>query len=458
MSQEQIRSIYPAISLLALLALAGCATQEISDPPLSGQLEATTGHSIGYQTEPGVVTLPPGITMEDPLSVEDAVAIALWNNAAFQELLSGQSLVRADLVKAGEITNPTFMALFPAGPKQLEFAARFPMEAIWLRRKRLEGSELAMQNMAERMVQGGLDLVRDVKLACAALQHAVGDAKNKKETATIRMDLSRLADSSLAAGDISEAEAIQARIEAIRAEQAWQLAESQVALMQTRLHVLMGLGKDPIHFKLVGSDADSPAPINRSIEDLVKDALANRPDLRAAELAMEAAGVQVDLSKKEIYTLTVILDANDKDTGFEIGPGVDFTIPLFNQNQGNRAIADAKLQKAMRRYVTTRDQITLEVRESYLRWQQAVTAVKLWDSKLIPELQSAVRLANTAVDAGDLPPLALLEARSRLNAALGEKSTAVADWHVAVAELERAIGHRLDLDPVRDETTFNDLP
>lgn len=85
------------------------------------------------ESAPGIAALPPGTDLGRPLSDDDVAAIALWNNAAFQEVLAELGLARADVILAGQLTNPSFFMLFPAGPKQLEFYAKLPLEALWLR-------------------------------------------------------------------------------------------------------------------------------------------------------------------------------------------------------------------------------------------------------------------------------------------------------------------------------------
>jgi outer membrane protein, heavy metal efflux system len=64
--------------------------------------------------------------VDDGLSRDEAVAIALWNNAAFQVSVSQLGFARADLADAGLISNPVLSLLFPWGPKQLEWTLRWP--------------------------------------------------------------------------------------------------------------------------------------------------------------------------------------------------------------------------------------------------------------------------------------------------------------------------------------------
>ncbi len=430
--------------MLASFLLTGCASPESKRPLVSSQLQNRTGHTIGTQTDPGTISLPPGVSFARPLTDDEAVAIALWNNAAFQQLLSELGLARADIVMAGQISNPTFMALFPLGEKQLEYLAKVPVEALWQRKRKVVAAEAQSQEVAERMVQVGLNLIRDVKLACADLRLAEGNVALKKESAALLKQIAALAESRFQAGDISELETVTARIAALNAEQDFRRAQADAAVAQVHLRTLLGLGRDQVNLTLTGHTLKSD-PDERDVNELVTDALANRPDLRAAELGLEAAGDRAKVSRREIYTLTVLLDGNGTGSDANFGPGVDFAIPIFNQNQGGIAIADARLDQAARRYVTVRDQIVFEVQQAHVRWQQSAEAVKTWNDHLKPGLEGAVHVAKTGVSSGDLPPLQSLEAERTLVNALLNQQLAIADWQRATAELERAIGHRLDL-------------
>ena len=83
---------------------------------------------------------------------------------------------------------------------------------------------------------------------------------------------------------------------------------------------------------------DLPLSPCEALDTLMTDALASRPDVRAAELAVEAAGARVGLEKSRILTITATLDANGEGKqGFEIGPG-HWTRPAA-QRQRRRARA-----------------------------------------------------------------------------------------------------------------------
>lgn len=398
--------------------------------------------------------MPRGVLLSDGLSEEEAVAIALANNAAFLESLTDLGIARADVVQAGVVPNPTLSLLFPSGQKQLEFTAKLASEVLWLRPMRVKAAKLDYRKTAELLVQNGLNLIRDVKLAFAETVAADQRLKLAEESASLSARIERLARARVAAGDASELEIGTVGIDTLQGEELVARARQDVAIARERFRNLLGLGLEQTTLSV--KSARSPHRVGANSRDLVKIALASRPDLRAAELAIEAAGARRGLAKAEIFTLTAVLDANQTDiatnhgtgsrTHLEAGPGIDVGIPIFNQNQGGRAKARAQLAKAARQYITVRDRIVLEVREAHLRSLQAQQSYDSWHSRILPPLERAVGQSQEAYEAGNVAILLVLESTRKLTDARAKEAAAAVDLRRATAELERAMGGRLPRD------------
>lgn len=116
----------PVLTILLALVLAGCAAaRQDASPQLAARL--------GVPDRPDAATgtaIPPGVTLEDGLTQEEAVAVALWNNPDFRVQLTDLGFARADLLEAGLLRNPVLSLLFPLGPKQFEATLRFPIEVL----------------------------------------------------------------------------------------------------------------------------------------------------------------------------------------------------------------------------------------------------------------------------------------------------------------------------------------
>ena len=432
-----VRSL-TAVSLL--IAGAGCA------PQMSVATPSSVVQRTGVPSRPPEArgtTIPPGVALEDGLTQDEAVAIALWNNPEFQVLLASLGFARADLVEAGLLQNPVLSLLFPWGPKQFEATLRWPVELLWQRPRRVAAAQKAAESVAAALEQDGLTLVSDVKLAYAEFGLAQ-DRVTLSERALAELNaIAMLMDSRFQAGDISQLEARVASIDAARARQDVERARLDAVLRATELLARLGLALEPAPTP----PRLNPAPLVQCAvtATVLTDALASRPDVRAAELTVEAAGSRLGWERSRVLTLTAVLDANGAGTeGFELGPGIDMGIPLFNRNQGNITRAQAELQRASSQYLAVRQRVATEVRVAAAQYDQASAAAAEWRKTVLEPLEQQVAVADRAFNEGEVAYLFVIEMNRRLIDARLRTREAEADIARALARLERAVGRRCD--------------
>lgn len=432
-----------AARICFVLLLAGCAGEAPERADVSADLESRTGRGLGPGSPPGETAIPPGVRLEDGLTEDEAAAVALWNNAAFLEALADLGVRRAELVQAGMLPNPVLSVLFPVGPKQLEFAAKLPLDALVLRPKRIAAAEREAERTAALLVQHGLDLARDVRQAHAEAVLAARRAELSNEAAALRSRIAGLFEARLRAGDVSELEAGTVRADAARAQLEAASARHEAQVVLEKLRSLVGLAGDERALTLASGGARR---VEFEAGDLAREALAARPDVRAAELAIEAAGERAGLTRIDYLGIAGILDANDpkgKD-GVEIGPGLELAVPILNRNEGGRARADAELERAARRYVTVRHAVLGDLAAAVTRYRQADEAEADWRGRVLPALDQALEQARKAHEEGEVPASSPLEAEARRVEARMRAAEAESSLKRARAELERCAGRKLE--------------
>jgi cobalt-zinc-cadmium efflux system outer membrane protein len=384
--------------------------------------------------------MPPGVTAEDGLTPEEAVSIALWNNPDFRVQLTDLGFARADLLEAGLLRNPVLSLLFPVGPKQLEATLRFPIEVLWERPRRVAAATVALDRVAASLEQHGLNLVADVKVAGIELELARDRAGLLATAAAQFEQIREIARARLRAGDISDLETRSAEIDAARARYDADRATFDVELRANTLRARLGLALHPGEVTLAVapdvSDACAASP------GLVETALASRPDVRAAEIAVEGAAARMGWEKSRVLAVTAVLDMNGPKTnqGLESGPGVDLGLPLFDRNQAGRTRAAVELQRAGLAYVAARQRVATEVSDALTQLAQARSTLGSWREHVEVPLEAQVSAAERAFAAGDTSYLFVLEMTRRLTDARVRTREVRADVARAVARLERAIG------------------
>lgn len=426
--------------VLATVCLAGCVRPRSGDAHLlvSDSIDSRIGAGLRPEAEAGLL-VPDGISLADGISETDAAAIALWNNAAFQTDLTVLGFARADLVEAGLLRNPILSLLFPVGPKQLEATATLPLEVFWQRPRRVELADLNLERVAHDLVQHGLDLGRDARTAHVDLALAGDRVILTEEAFQLTQDIADITQARLDAGDVSVLDRNLAEIQARMAEEAARQARQAAATSESHLRLVLGLVDDSGPLEVVASSTDVPEV--PEVGEALEDAFASRPDLRAAELAMEAAAAQAGLADSEVFQLSAVLDMNGSGTsGFEAGPGVSFNIPFLSQNDGVRSRAGAELDRTARGYVAVQHQIASDVREALIRLTHAIEALGSWRNSILPPLEAAFDQTERAYTAGEASYLAVLESQRQLVEARLSEAGAEAELRRSRAELERSIG------------------
>lgn len=397
--------------------------------------------------------LPDGVSLGDGLSEDEAVAIALWNNATLHVDLAALGLARADLIDAGLLRNPNLSIVLPLGPyRQFESALNFPLEVFWQRRKRVEAATLELKRVAEGLEQNALNLIRDVRVAYADLLLAQERAQLAADALDVRRQIVRLTDVRLRVGDVSEMEATAARLDqSLAVEQSARLRRD-VAAARDRLRQLLGMGEEPEFrleakpFELVPATLKSDTPA--ALDQLLKTAYEARPDHRAAGLAIEAAAKRARWERSRIVMLAGLLNIKQGEgLGFSPRPGVVADLPIFNRNQGGIARADAEVQRASWQFLAVRQRITLEVQEAFNQYQQAREALTLWRDQTLPLAEENARLAERSFSKGDQSYLFVLDSLRRLVDVHVREAELQAEVRRSIAQLDRSIGRKFNAKP-----------
>ena len=429
-----------SVAVAVLVSSTGCAS--MNGAPTQGDVDT----AIRARTADGRLRLdeesplPPDVNLADGLTQEEAVAIALWNSPSFRATLVDLGVARADLAEAGLLRNPIFSLLFPIGPKQVEFTLQYPFDLLVQRPARVATAKLNAQAIGERLVWDALWLVAQVRTAHADAVVADRRLTLAAENADLARRLAGITDAQLRAGDISELESRAPKSGAARAESMRRAAQHDRDLARLTLATLIGLDRPADEVPPQVSAAYDAAPCRVDVSRL-QEALASRPDVRAAELGIEAATARARWEQSRVLALIGILDANGKGAeGFEMGPGIGADLPLFNRNQGGVARATAEIERASRLYAAARLRVIADVRSADVRVAQAREALDTWRNDIVPSLEIEHRQAENAYKAGEVALLGVLDVGRRLIDGRMRQLDAEADLFKSRIALERAIG------------------
>ena len=436
--------------IILIMVLGACAPRNpYTKSYVSDRVKSQSKFDLIEKKLAGKFDVPPGVDLKDGVTEDEAVSLAMWNNAQFQADLVGISFAQADVRDAGIIQNPLLRYLSPNAGIVAQGYIYFYLDAIWQRPYRIAAAKRDAKKVAENLVQRSFTMIRDVQVAYADLALAKARVSILSQNAEIRTQMSVLANSRLRNGDISELEATSARVDSVSATDILLRAAQDTSILKYRFNVLLGIASPDTVITLQPSPARGFSSVAKS--EVLDLAYTYQPEIAAATAAIEAAGKRIGWERSRILTFTGVLNgqniagtstAENKLPGtFDLGFQTE--IPIFNRNEGRIARAKAELEQASLNYIALRQRVALDVSEAYARYDLAFKSYQLWNSNVLPPLERAVNLSQDSYGTGDVSYLPVLEATRQMLDAKLRKAEVEAELRRSVSQLNFRIGKQV---------------
>jgi cobalt-zinc-cadmium efflux system outer membrane protein len=433
--------------------LAGCA----SVPPKGGFADVQqmvgqrTGLSVHWDQgtpEDQAVRERIQSLLQEPLTAEVAVQIALLNNPALQATYEELGIAQADLVQAGLLQNPVFIGSWRSSSHPSALNSAYALAQNFLDvfllplRKKLAAAQFEQAKL--RVSDAVLDFSVQARSAYYTLQGAE-QVHAMRQTVMQAAEAAReLAERQHKAGNINDLELAtqqgafqQARLELAQSEVTVQLARE-------RLHQSLGFAEAPITWRVAEQLPPLPSA-DPPVEHLEALALSQRLDLAAARKSLDILTRARTVTRLGIVpAVDVGVDTeHDLDHAWVTGPTVDVAVPIFDQRQAARARANAQLRQAQQQLAALEAEARSDVRSGITRLKAARQTAELYQQDLLPIHERIVAETQKHVNYMLLGVFQLLQAKRDEVNAYREYLEALRDYWIAFAELERAVGGTL---------------
>lgn len=438
----------------AVITLAGCASfsadggfdsvKQVAQERLSKDLIWPRNESQRSELEKRVTEL-----LSRPLSVDDAVQLALFNNRALRSAFAELSISEADLVQAGRLPNPHFAMLRASKPEngvrefKIEQALTFNVFSLVtmpivvdIERRRFEQTQRAV---ALEMLRLSSETRKAYYTAVSANQIL----KYRQDVVTVAKAGADLAQRMAIIGNFNRLQ--HAREQGFYADAMLNLAvaEQNAMASRERLIRLLGVWGDQTHFQLPERLPDLPAA-SLSADSIEQIAIAQRLDLQIARIETEALAKNLGLSKITRFVNVLefgparVLEGQKGDPykrGFEVA----FELPLFDWGGAKVAKAEAiymrQLDVAAQQAIDARS----EVRESYVNYRNGLAVARHFRDAIVPlrrriSEENLLRYNGMLIGVFEL----LADARSQV-AAVTDAIEAHRNFWIAQADLEMAL-------------------
>jgi outer membrane protein, heavy metal efflux system len=436
-----------------LVLLTGCATfdQRAGFSDISAAVEVRSGKrvvwNLGTELDAQVAQEVRAL-LQDTLTVDGAVQVALLNNRDLQALYAELGVAQADLVQAGLLRNPIFDAsvFFPIAGGQADLdlgvAIRF-LDIFYLPlRKRVVAAQFDEAKL--RVTGAVLDFAAAVR---GAFYRHQADEQMLDLLQTVVQALAvafEVAQRLHAAGNITDLDL--ARERALAEEAKLQLRAAETAVRQSREHLntLLGLWGQQTVWHIDKRLPDIPAQPTPFAE-LESRALLQSIDLASARQRLIVAGAQLGVNRATalVPELEIGPVAEREEGAWEVGPRIEFPIPLFDQGQARIGRAAAELRRAQQEYYALGVRIRSTVRTVHEQLQGAQDRALYYRDILLPLRERIVNETQLQYNAMQLGVFDLVRAREQqIQAAIAYVEMLRGYW-LARADLGQLLSGRL---------------
>jgi outer membrane protein TolC len=448
MTRFNTRAARLVVSAAALVVLAGCAS--FSADGGIGSVQTVTKERLGQDVrwarddnERREMDQRVAELLAQPLTMDSAVQVALFNNRGLQAAFFDLGVTEADLVQAGRLPNPgfSFGRLTKGDEVELE-------RGLHLNLARLIAMPMLRQVESRRFAQAQgaaantvLSLAADTRKAWVMAVAAEETVRYTRQVMKAAEASAELARRMAAAGNFSKLQ--QAREQSFYADAALALARAEQAQRSTRERLirLLGLWGTQTAFRLPERLPDLPsAP--RELPDIERLAIEQRLDVQGARLGVEQTARNLGLTKATRFVNVLELglvrnSSNEAPTqkGWEIG----FEIPLFDWGTSRVVRAESVYMQAVNRAAETAINARSEVREAYGSYRSAWDIAKHQRDEVVPLRQriaeeNVLRYNGMLIGVFEL----LADARSQI-VSVNVAIDALRDFWIAQADLDMAL-------------------
>lgn len=418
------RRLYPL--LLALVLLAAPEPVPAAEPP----------GSLGLLAGPGALDLP---------RLEMAV---LERNPSLAAMRSAWQAMeaRADLDGAWDYPRLDGMV----APRSLGSTAVDPGYAIqisqmvpWFGQRALMGraTRAMARSMGEDYRAMRLEMLRMTRELYFQLYLAARGVEVNRELAGLLEQFRRVALQKYAAGMVGQQDALQAEVELAMLDHELVARNRTRQEIQSRLRALL---HDDSGRPLPDPPRELPHIVHALADTTFASAEANRPELRARQAIIEARRTEITAAGRMRLPELMLQARYDRFMDmpeWRTMVGAAITLPLWF-GKGNAGVREARLEldRAERERIAVHDSIRAQVEIARARVRETNHELSIIETRVVPASERALASVRAGYEANQSDFLALLTAERDLARARLDRFQAIAMVHMALADLERAIG------------------
>jgi cobalt-zinc-cadmium efflux system outer membrane protein len=409
-----------------------------------------------------------------PLDLKEAVQVARTRGLDLLLADAATQGAQADERSAGAIPNPAISATYGRSlyynRAQTDYEAQNPgssnVYTVGLTDQAaivdsLSGKRGLRRDVAHAAVQaakmGRIDAERVLVAAVKsqyfqmALSEQVLDFV--KETQKSTVETRDLVKTRFRLGSVSEADVARSESAKLEADQAVDAAYGDLLLQQANMAFLLGVRGTVPNYDVESHVLDYrelPVLAQYTSSGLLQTAQHNRPDLKAAEYQEQQARASLDLARRQRFpdialsvAYTQIGNGQNNEQPSSLSFGLSAPLPIFYQNQGEIAKANASIQSQIIQRAKLNAQISSDVAATWAAFTTARRRVIRMQGELLHQVDYAQKLVAIQYEKGAATLLELLDARRTFISVNLEYRQDLSDYWTSAVRLEQTLGIEL---------------
>lgn len=432
----------------AALLLAGCfhARSYSSDRTVAtwrAMQAPKPGSSAQATAKPGEPAQP-----TDALTAEQTYALALASSPDVAVLEARAEVAAAEVGSAKQLDNPQLrMTNFNmedalAGTPGMNIGLRVPIPRPGTIRAKVQGAQRSADAQASWTEDAKRQLRARIYKLFARMATLTAELEQVERATQLRASRRDAVGARMQQSVSTRLDAALAEVAHAEARDESSRIRNDLAALQTELEQIAGAGQ-PLRFQIDPSELQL-RDRELDLEALTEQAMAARPELRAAQNNIGRAEADVYLAKSKAWPwfdwAQIQYRAGPGATAASFGFGVALTLPVFSWNRGEIKAKRAVLRQ---RELEERAKIAAVAREvgaALARVEQTAQRIRELEQGLLPQLDAAAREADAALAAGSLDIVAANEIAVRVVSARRLHTAALLAHREALIDLEAAVG------------------
>ena len=390
-------------------------------------------------------------TKTDYLTLEDAVGIALNNNPLLKSKKHNIGTYEGRIKQAGLLPNPEIEFFTQETPtnnigfdqSQNSVALSQKLETGGKRKLRVKAARKEKKVMEMDLQTTIADITAKVKKSFFNVLTTEEELKFAKKTIEIAKSLMSISNQRFKIGDIARIDVLKAEIELSNAKMRVQNAERKYLNTAKMLQTVMGVSDIDLNNLLPISTADTPS---LNLENLNELLLNNHPALKARKKVVDLSVIKITEAKRmAIPDINATigykrLSTTDINT---VQAGIEFSLPIFNRNQGKIIEARALSHKAKDDVEVVRNQLLLQLSNAFSLYTSTREQVRIFTDTIIPQSEESLKIARQGYRQGEFDYLQVLDAQRTLANTRISYLKILNELFSSITEIEKFVGVKI---------------